>query len=424
MPRINKAFVERVTKHKIYYDSDLKGFALRVRKTKKSFIVRAKQRGTGKVVFVTIGGYPTFTAEEARSHARVILNKLACGINPNDERKEEILRLEENEKQKEEDKAIKKLTLQKVFFDYLAARNLQRTTEYGYKCALKSCMRDWLKKPLIEINKDMIMKRFMKISAKGKKGAANHGFRLLRALFTFASIRYEDSKGEPIIKTNPVKAISQARMWNKEKRRQSVIKAHELKPWYQAVVALEHETARDYLLLLLFTGLRKSEAAKLRWEDVDFKGRTILIRETKNDEPHMLPLTNYLYKLLLNRWQNRVNEYVFPAGSREGYIINVRKQMLIVMESSGVDFMLHDLRRTFLTIADSLDISAYAIKKLANHKMSSDVTAGYIVSDVERLRGPMDRISALILGRVSLNRNQLPKIEYQPDIVNQNSVST
>lgn len=189
-------------------------------------------------------------------------------------------------------------------------------------------------------------------------------------------------------------------MWNKQKRRVSVIKAHELKAWYLAVVALDHETARDYMLFLLFTGLRKGEAAKLKWEDVDFKDRSIIIHETKNDEPHMLPLTDYLYKLLLNRWQKRVNEYVFHAGSAEGYVKNIRNQMVIVMESSNVEFMLHDLRRTFLTIADSLDISAYAIKKLANHKTTFDVTAGYIVSDVERLRGPMDRISALILRTV------------------------
>ncbi len=31
----------------------------------------------------------------------------------------------------------------------------------------------------------------------------------------------------------------------------------------------------------------------------------------------------------------------------------------------------HDLRRTFITIAESLDISAYAVKRLANHKMAN-----------------------------------------------------
>ena len=74
--------------------------------------------------------------------------------------------------------------------------------------------------------------------------------------------------------------------------------------------------------------------------------------------------------------------------------------MDLVTESSKVEFMLHDLRRTFLTIADAQDLSAYAIKKLANHKMAADVTAGYIVSDVERLRDPMNKIHKFIEDRV------------------------
>lgn len=48
-------------------------------------------------------------------------------------------------------------------------------------------------------------------------------------------------------------------------------------------------------------------------------------------------------------------------------------------------------------MAESLDIPMYAIKRLVNHKMSNDVTAGYIINDVERLREPMEKISAFLL---------------------------
>jgi hypothetical protein len=58
---------------------------------------------------------------------------------------------------------------------------------------------------------------------------------------------------------------------------------------------------------------------------------------------------------------------------------------------------LHDLRRTFITVADRLDMSAFAIKRLVNHKTSSDVTDGYIVIDAERLRGPMQRVTDYLL---------------------------
>lgn len=55
------------------------------------------------------------------------------------------------------------------------------------------------------------------------------------------------------------------------------------------------------------------------------------------------------------------------------------------------------MRRIFITIAENLDIFTYAVKRLVNHKMNSDVTAGYIVSDVERLRKPMQLISDHLL---------------------------
>ncbi len=88
---------------------------------------------------------------------------------------------------------------------------------------------------------------------------------------------------------------------------------------------------------------------------------------------------------------------VFPADSKTGYINDPKKAVLKVVELSGVPFTLHDLRRTFATIAEGLDLPAYALKRLLNHKMNNDVTAGYIMRDVERLRKPMQRIAAFLI---------------------------
>ena len=66
-------------------------------------------------------------------------------------------------------------------------------------------------------------------------------------------------------------------------------------------------------------------------------------------------------------------------------------------KASGISFTVHDLRRTFITIAEGLDVSAYALKRLMNHKMSGDITASYIVTDVERLRKPMQQITDYLL---------------------------
>ena len=53
-------------------------------------------------------------------------------------------------------------------------------------------------------------------------------------------------------------------------------------------------------------------------------------------------------------------------------------------------------------MAESLELSAYALKKLLNHKSGNDVTAGYIVLDLERLRQPMQAITDKLLKLIGL----------------------
>lgn len=69
-----------------------------------------------------------------------------------------------------------------------------------------------------------------------------------------------------------------------------------------------------------------------------------------------------------------------------------------VRTASGVSFIIHDLRRTFATTAERLDISHYKIKNLLNHSVSNDVTGGhYVQIDVDQLREPMQNIADLFI---------------------------
>jgi integrase len=84
--------------------------------------------------------------------------------------------------------------------------------------------------------------------------------------------------------------------------------------------------------------------------------------------------------------------------------VETKKFLLRVSAGSGVSFTLHDLRRTFITIAESLDVPYYALKRLLNHRANSDVTGGYIVVDAERLRGPVQRVADRILELVGKDK--------------------
>lgn len=386
--KLNKLFVDKaqapVDKDQVFYrDDQLIGFALRVTSSgTKSFIVE-KIIGN-KVRRITLGKYSAaFTVEQARKEAQKIIGQIASGIDPIAQKRVTKMR---------------EVTLKQVLDDYVQTRKaLKPKTLYDYKRVLTIAFAAWRDKPLVSITKDKIAKHHEKLGKEHGEAYANLAMRVLRALFNFAAGQYEDSQGKSLITENPVKRLSQTRAWYRVERRQSFIKSHELKPWVEGIKKLENQTLRDYLLLIIFSGLRRQEAATLKWEQIDLTAKTLKIIDTKNHQSHTLPLSDYIYDLLKNRRFKSASNYVFPGNGEHGHIIEPRKQIAKAIQASGIEFTIHDLRRTFITIAESLDIPAYALKRLLNHRMNNDVTAGYIITDVERLRKPMQQITDYLL---------------------------
>jgi integrase len=156
--------------------------------------------------------------------------------------------------------------------------------------------------------------------------------------------------------------------------------------------------SRDFLLVALFTGMRRSEIAQLKWENLELIGGTLHLPKTKNGDPLDLPLSPFIRKVIADRRELvGQSEWVFPGAGASGHMVESKTILRRVVGASGVKFTLHDLRRTFITIAESLDIPAYALKRLLNHRADTDVTGGYIVINPERLRQPVERVAAKIL---------------------------
>ncbi len=385
----------------IVRDNLLQGFALRVTKSgTKSFI--AEKRVNGRTCRTTLGRYPQITVAQARKQAHKALGEMSLGKDIN------------KAKQDDRNKDIQhRITLEQVLEDYIKARkSLKEGTIKDYRKAINDAFGKYLNKPLATINRDVVAKVHTEYG-KRSQARANNAMRVLRALFNFAAEQYSDEQGNSIFALNPVQRLSNTKSWYKVDRRRTVIKPHELPKWFDAVLNLSNtnpnsntEVIRDYLLLIIFTGLRRSEAMKIKVSDVDMMGRTLTVNDTKNSEPHVLPMGDYLYSIVIRRIDSTFNEYLFPSKSKTGHLVEPVKQVRKVAELSGVDFTLHDLRRTFATIAESLDIPYFALKKLLNHKTTQDVTAGYVVSDVSRLIEPMQKIEGKVLEFAGVSHDQ------------------
>ena len=398
MDKLNftKASIERLSaKDQRFEIGDTKTPGLSVRITPngiKTYVVF--KRLNGKPKRITLGRSPDLSVENARNKAKKIIGEMAySGTDHNAEKKLE---------------GIKKTTLGQVFEDYQYASKLRPNTLSGYKLAIDRDFKDWKKKALNEINGLVVQKRHKKLGKKSET-SANKSMRVLRALFNFARDQYEDSDGHSLFPDNPTRKLK--RQWNHESRRKGHIAKHQLPDWFKAVNKLPESNkrghgkcARDYLIFILLTGLRRREASSLLWKDIDLEARRFIVRDPKNHDELWMPISDYLLAMLKDLRNSSTSDKPFPIEEPRKFIQKVR-------DDSGVYFTIHDLRRTFITIAESMDIGLVTIKALVNHRSGNqDVTEGYIQLNTERLRKPMQDITDHILRVANIHESNVISI--------------
>ena len=385
-----------------YKDSSLSGFGIRITKSKKTFQVRRKRNG--KDIRVKIGEYPAMNLKQAKDKAYQILTDIENGINPNEQRKEH------------ENQAV---TLDFVFNDYLASKSLKDKTILGYKQTITCYLKEWQSKPLIKLNEDEITYIHQQVS-KRSKAQADLMARVLRAIFNFAKYEYRGTDGVFIFTDNPVKILSHKRQWNHVPRKQTRIRPTELKQYLTAVSNVRSNPEYDRLTrsvcdaveFALFTGLRKQEVLNIEWQRVNLKDHYFWIDETKNGDPLELPITDTLRKILIRCWSERDESarYVF-VGKTDGLVIKEPKYVLEKInnatkqdDNNELIAHWHDLRRTYATLAESIGVGGYTLKRLLNHriKRTNDVTAGYVVLSADELQEPAKRVEHSILEHAGL----------------------
>ena len=296
------------------------------------------------------------------------------------------------------------ITVDDLFRQYMDNRKtLAVSTKYQYEAWFKSCLADWKDKDVTQITGGMVVDKLNDLAQRSGTVQAQNSLKLLRTCY-----RYGLAVHPQIMTHNPVDAVKVLSLWEKPKRRQTIVAVTDLPAWYdQVVTGCSNPNARDYLLVLLFTGLRRTEAATLKWSDIDLKGKTFtFVPEKKHGGTEAdrvtMPLSKQLCRVLkTRRAMFYEGEYVFPGRGGRPYVTNPRTWSDQITAATGIKFCFHDLRRTFITIAEGLDIPHYALKALLNHAMGNDVTGGYVVMTVDRLRELMQRIADKIMELVT-----------------------
>lgn len=406
MAKLTKQFIELdieqpLTGQRFYRDEDIPGFAIRVTKSSKSFILEKRIGSANRRI--TIGKCSEMSLEAAKKQACIMLGDIAKGNDP---------------KTGKRINTLCDITLREVLQKFLEIKPIRKETQRNYHYAINRHFEDWLDMPITSITKDMVEQRHQELTVSPNRlgtsghGRANNALKKLSALINFASDRY-GTEDEPLIKTNPVSRLSRNRSWHRIHPRQGIIPDHKLRHWFRSVATLQHEVARDFMLFLLLTGMRFGETRKLQWSHVDFENKILIVpRElTKCDREHRLPLSDFLVELLRKRYAFRKNSnWVFQSSrQKDKHLSGGAGMVRRVRTKSGITFSFHDLRRTFLTMGEKLDVPTYALKRLVNHSVSNDMTGRYLILDIERLRWHMCRITDAFVELLGINGSDMKK---------------
>ena len=407
MPTINETINKSTYKK---YKPRAADLYIRDKKT-KGFFIRVRPSGTttygvqgshfGQKKRPTIANCNVMDVNEARQEAEECLKNWALGKDPKAEKRR---------------KASQKNSLLDMLEEYRKARSklqLRTTTYERYKYTLSHYMKGLSSRPITSLTVDDFLDWHQ--SKDSVPTSRARAFTTARTLLRFAKAKgyiEEDAGtqakailGQDVIKSKIPRYIS---LNNISDFVGALIEVSPFHPQQKKPPTNSHlisQTARDYILFLLVTGLRKSEATNLRWKDVDFETNTFDIPYNKAGRHMRVPMTRLTKDLLLYRYNCPLGKkqidkhpvHVFPNKIRNGGYSNPRKALgrISSLANFNEDISPHDLRRTFATYCKELGYSISDTGKLLNHA-NRNVTENYVQRELSTQRRMYDGIIRLI----------------------------
>ena len=144
----------------------------------------------------------------------------------------------------------------------------------------------------------------------------------------------------------------------------------------------------------MLTGLRRGELAQIeRSRDIRADRIVVRLEHSKTGNPHMVPLTPLMREVITGA-PITTSPLIFPSVRTGGRIRAWSRWVTQLRQASGVDFRLHDLRRTARTLMSRLGV-AEDIAELAIGHVRADLIARYNKDEAwEGRRDAFERVSA------------------------------
>lgn len=279
-----------------YHDPETPGFLLRVTaRGAKTFCWYGRPKGGGPVR-ATIGRYPAILPEQARAQATQFNAQAVQGMDPSASAR----------------MRLKELTFGDLFEEYMERHAKgKKTAESIRKQYERHLSKPLGSKKISQITRQMLADLNSRIG-QTRPTTANRVMEIASSVFNRA---IEWGRCE----TNPAERIRAF----PEKSRTRFLQPHEMRYFFDALLAEPSDTMRDFFFVSLLTGARRSNVLEMQWNDINFQTMEWHIPETKNGDPLTVHLVPEVQETLKARkkanWAK--SPYVFPGEGRNGHLV-------------------------------------------------------------------------------------------------------
>jgi len=164
------------------------------------------------------------------------------------------------------------------------------------------------------------------------------------------------------LSTNPVDLVSKPKL-NKPRDRR--VGKEEIDTLMHALRYTKVTYLKPLILIAIETGLRQGELVKLIWNDVDFNRRLLKVRDTKNGEDRIIPLSNKSLSILQSL--PKLGATVFNASHSS--LQNAWKRL--IKRSGLIDLHFHDLRHEAISRFIERGLTIPEAASISGHKTQS-----------------------------------------------------
>jgi integrase len=247
-------------------------------------------------------------------------------------------------------------TFDRIWDEYKSVKTIRGivTDESRYRKHLSGRMGN---KIPIDLTPSVVDRLRSELRKKYAPQTVAHVLALLRRVINFA--RQRQLCETPAFKIELVKVNNQKTEDLTPKQLRSLLDAIDKAP---------NRKAAGIMSMALYTGMRKSEILRLKWEDISDKG-FITIRAPKGGSDQRIPLNDTAREIIQS--QPKTSEYVFP-GRDGGRLVNINKEINHIKKAAGLPKKfrpLHGLRHVYASmLASSGQVDMYTLQRLLTHK--------------------------------------------------------